>query len=670
MSSTPLPPTDEKKKEAQTLKNDGNAAFAKKEFSAAHSLYTQAIALTPTVPALYSNRAAALLSMNQLPLALNDANRAIQLDPKWSKAYRRKASVLDAMKKWDEAKEVYASALIVALEEAGGNKEAEEKARAEIGRLVEAIDKKMALENEKPPVITEETQPGRLVMAEVERRVKHGEPLGRWPPVGSCLRRIWIAEMQFRDAMEHLNEFRSGQIPGAPIGLFGIFGRVQTLEEVTTAILEDPRVARFSLESLDKIELCYRLEQQQRNAIGPNNSPEETIRLYKERLTNPPVQRPGMPTLPPGWDSVRPALQLSIRTALLNGIVKEILTPDDSVSEFRRTVRLIEVARATWPTTDGSIRGRTLEETFLRGCKVLLGEALLQSYVRSPPPTKPLQRAALQEIIDIGTWLISSFVGNSKPPESERRPGPHGEDGWWGIYYTHYAAPRAKGHMLKGFGYLQLGLTVDPVRLTSATGKSGPVTGDVGKLGCAAKEYITAASWLPYDDPERTHFIWYAIFAMVRRGAYYMGDLHILRSLAETAPSFYSAYFVAEKIKASHPGKVACAETLKQSQGIEAPETICSPLVEWGEETPVDQVVYQEVVTRWMQKAVNGKLEEGLGLVALTEVMRGVWRERVEVWGEREEVVTAGKVWGGLNAKLKKDWDRVLEIIKKEKARK
>lgn len=73
--------------------------------------------------------------MNKLPLALNDANRAIELNPAWSKANRRKASVLDAMGKYAEAKEVYAKALEVGLAEA--QPDGREKVEAEIKRLVE-----------------------------------------------------------------------------------------------------------------------------------------------------------------------------------------------------------------------------------------------------------------------------------------------------------------------------------------------------------------------------------------------------------------------------------------------------------------------------------------------------------------------------------------------------
>lgn len=73
--------------------------------------------------------------MNKLNLALNDANMAIKLNPNWAKAYRRRASVLDAMKRWQEAKETYKKALEVGLEEAKGAQE-KEAVEGEILKLV------------------------------------------------------------------------------------------------------------------------------------------------------------------------------------------------------------------------------------------------------------------------------------------------------------------------------------------------------------------------------------------------------------------------------------------------------------------------------------------------------------------------------------------------------
>jgi len=74
-----------------------------------------------------------------------------------------------------------------------------------------------------------------------------------------------------------------------------------------------------------------------------------------------------------GWDLARPALQLSIRSALMNGCPAGTVDPGDDEKEFRRAVELIEEAWKMWPDVYGATRGRTLEETFLRTIKILLG---------------------------------------------------------------------------------------------------------------------------------------------------------------------------------------------------------------------------------------------------------------------------------------------------------
>ena len=131
-SNTPPPGKKERSPNQHSISPD---KF--REFSAAYALYTQAIHLNPTSPTLYSNRSATLLSMNKLPLALNDANQAIKLDPTWSKAYRRKASVLEAQKELDKAKGVFEESLKVALADLKASPEQKKKEEAEIKKLIE-----------------------------------------------------------------------------------------------------------------------------------------------------------------------------------------------------------------------------------------------------------------------------------------------------------------------------------------------------------------------------------------------------------------------------------------------------------------------------------------------------------------------------------------------------
>jgi len=168
-------------------------------------------------------------------------------------------------------------------------------------------------------------------------------------------------------------------------GVLGVFGRLRALEELTTALLEDSRIFYLDGVVFDKLQLCYQFGHHQRSAIGPHLSPKETIIEYNRPLNQPPHQGgpvandisasfymgPSKPLA--GWDLARPALQLSIRSALMNGCPAGLVDPGNDEKEFRLAVELIEEAWKMWPNADGATCGRTLEETFLRAIKILLG---------------------------------------------------------------------------------------------------------------------------------------------------------------------------------------------------------------------------------------------------------------------------------------------------------
>ncbi|KAJ1036431.1 hypothetical protein NDA13_000311 [Ustilago tritici] len=85
-------PVEERQAKAKALKDEGNKLFVVGQYEAAKHQYGLAIALDPSVPAFYSNRAACELKLEQHGLAIEDATKAIQLDSKFSKAYFRRAS--------------------------------------------------------------------------------------------------------------------------------------------------------------------------------------------------------------------------------------------------------------------------------------------------------------------------------------------------------------------------------------------------------------------------------------------------------------------------------------------------------------------------------------------------------------------------------------------------
>lgn len=88
---------------ADDLKAQGNIAFTAGSFDEAVSLYSAAIEVDGTNHILYSNRAAAYLGASKNEEALEDADKAIQLNPAFMKSYYRKSTALQNLGKWKES---------------------------------------------------------------------------------------------------------------------------------------------------------------------------------------------------------------------------------------------------------------------------------------------------------------------------------------------------------------------------------------------------------------------------------------------------------------------------------------------------------------------------------------------------------------------------------------
>ncbi|KAH9949430.1 TPR-like protein [Amylocystis lapponica] len=94
---SPLLPSADDKAAAEKLKADGNAKMTAKNFDAAIASYTAAIARDPTNAVFYSNRAAAHSSKGEHADAVFDAEKAIEVDPSFVKAYHRLGHALYSM---------------------------------------------------------------------------------------------------------------------------------------------------------------------------------------------------------------------------------------------------------------------------------------------------------------------------------------------------------------------------------------------------------------------------------------------------------------------------------------------------------------------------------------------------------------------------------------------
>lgn len=68
-----------------TLKEKGNAALQSGKFEEAIKHYSDAIELDKTNHVLFSNRSAAYAKFGKYALALEDAERTVELKPDWAK---------------------------------------------------------------------------------------------------------------------------------------------------------------------------------------------------------------------------------------------------------------------------------------------------------------------------------------------------------------------------------------------------------------------------------------------------------------------------------------------------------------------------------------------------------------------------------------------------------
>lgn len=87
------------------LKNKGNACFKEGQLEQAIELYSKAIELLPTGYIALSNRSLAFYKLEKYELALEDADQCIRICGRWPKGHLRRATTLNALERFQEAKE-------------------------------------------------------------------------------------------------------------------------------------------------------------------------------------------------------------------------------------------------------------------------------------------------------------------------------------------------------------------------------------------------------------------------------------------------------------------------------------------------------------------------------------------------------------------------------------
>nr|XP_043629595.1 hsp70-Hsp90 organizing protein 3-like [Erigeron canadensis] len=96
---------------AEKEREKGNECFKEQKYPDAIRHYTEALRRNPKDAKAYSNRAACYTKLGAMPEGLKDAEKCIEIDPKFSKGYTRKGAIQFFMKEFDKALETYQEGL-------------------------------------------------------------------------------------------------------------------------------------------------------------------------------------------------------------------------------------------------------------------------------------------------------------------------------------------------------------------------------------------------------------------------------------------------------------------------------------------------------------------------------------------------------------------------------
>lgn len=131
---------DPEKAEEARLK--GNEFFKKADYTEAYKAYEDMARRAPEDPRSYSNKAAALIKLGELPSSLDECNMAIKKDKTFIRAYIRKAQCLFMMKRYSDCVDACEEATQVDAEHHGGAnaKEIEQQSQKALMKMYEKRD--------------------------------------------------------------------------------------------------------------------------------------------------------------------------------------------------------------------------------------------------------------------------------------------------------------------------------------------------------------------------------------------------------------------------------------------------------------------------------------------------------------------------------------------------
>ncbi|KAF8758321.1 negative ER-associated ubiquitin-dependent protein catabolic process [Rhizoctonia solani] len=483
------------------VKHQGEVAACKIKVDTAEALGVAVHDTTPLVSLkaeaselFKSGDTAAEMKLRRFEDAIADSKRSVEADPNYSRGYERLATAQLGLHRYNDAYESYGKAIAL-LDDIS------EPTSADIARKVK-IEQALAEAQRK------EAGPDVLLIRNATGSMPWDKAAALRPSMnasdGTCTS-AWIileAHELFNKGCEALWELQRTETSEGTV----IYGRLGAVVNITDGLLRDERAFHMTTPDWkDRYGYQAQYEAMEYNA-WINQADEATImREIRERVAG------------PGWDNVRPALDLTVRAWIMHAfLLRSIPDYNTAVHLLQKVQRFLTWGDHQWPDVPTSQRGVIFEHTFRRSVKRLYLHTLYQAIINNPGPNSPF---SLAELKNTSAAILEDV--EQHPPESEDK-----EKLTPGYIAAYWLYPTAEALIIDGFYHMQLALTsvpVDPVKQKA-------------NFRLAYEKYLSGAERFPKDDENHAYYLKSALECLMESGATLTETLPLMERVRKATP--------------------------------------------------------------------------------------------------------------------------------------
>ncbi|TFY63263.1 hypothetical protein EVG20_g6395 [Dentipellis fragilis] len=470
------------------LKTEGNALFVNKQYNEAIAKYSQAIERDPSNAILFANRAACYQGMKRFGKAAAGSARQKLMrsrcgrllasgDQTYPKGWARLATAQTALSQNVNALASWRRALAALPNDIPSPGDLVQREQYEVS--MRALEERMR-EPSHPftPIANSDSSPGVVKLSLPDggapwQKAELLEPgLEAQGIVRSSVFTILDAYESFMLGQKQMSELKHVKTRANMIKYDGHPGAIENL---SNAVLTDS--LHFELSSRKAPDASQPIE----------SYVAEARRLKAEG----------------GWNAVRPALSVSVRSAIVTAFIQSEALHNDvqAVIVLDKLLDILRWGRAEWPNASADERGSIFKDTFIRGVRTMRLNRYMRA-IQSVGNRDAKYRFSFDHVMEEADALLEDL---RRPQDQECRK-------YKGVSIAFFDIPEAMALIAKGFCFMQGSI----ILLSS---KDDNKAEGLFKLRQAHEFYSQGADKYPPDDERCLYFLIISLIALFRSEA-------------------------------------------------------------------------------------------------------------------------------------------------------